>query len=347
MPRARNKENQGLPARWQHRHGAYYYQVPLGAETMWGGKKLYKLGSSLSEAFRKWADVVGATDKANTISQLLDRYALEVIPTKAPKTQTNDIRYVNILRRAMGPWNVNSVRPKTIYEYMDKRSAKVAGRREIALLSHAFTKAVQWGAIDKHPFKGEVRLEGEKPRTRYIEDWELEECLNLAPRRGGADATKFLQCYLRVKLLTGLRQGDMLGLRVSDLTDEGIRVETSKTGKRIIISWTPALKTAIDAAKAAREVDISPWLFCNRRGECYVHAVTGTASGFNSIWQRFMARVLEETKVTERFTEHDIRAKTGSDAASDQAAQSLLTHANVSMTKRTYRRRAEVVSPLY
>nr|VFJ75199.1 MAG: hypothetical protein BECKFM1743A_GA0114220_108172 [Candidatus Kentron sp. FM]VFJ75249.1 MAG: hypothetical protein BECKFM1743C_GA0114222_108312 [Candidatus Kentron sp. FM]VFK21616.1 MAG: hypothetical protein BECKFM1743B_GA0114221_108001 [Candidatus Kentron sp. FM] len=39
---------------------------------------------------------------------------------------------------------------------------------------------------------------------------------------------------------------------------------------------------------------------------------TGTADGWDSLWQRFMERVL--TRVTERFTEHDLRAKCASDA---------------------------------
>jgi hypothetical protein len=33
------------------------------------------------------------------------------------------------------------------------------------VFKHAFTKAVEWGLIRRHPFKGEVRLKGIKPRT--------------------------------------------------------------------------------------------------------------------------------------------------------------------------------------
>ena len=71
-----------------------------------------------------------------------------------------------------------------------------------------------------------------------------------------------------------------------------------------------------------------------------------TANGFDSIWQRFMAKVLAETKVTDRFTEHDLRAKCASDAESLEHAQQLLAHAEAATTKRIYRRRGEVVRPL-
>ncbi len=64
------------------------------------------------------------------------------------------------------------------------------------------------------------------------------------------------------------------------------------------------------------------------------------------MWARFMDRLLAETKVTERFTEHDLRAKAGSDAETLEQAQALLAHASPATTKRIYRRKAEVVAPL-
>jgi integrase len=102
-------------------------------------------------------------------------------------------------------------------------------------LSHALTKAVEWGYIDRHPFKGEVRLKGEKARTRYVEDWEVVECLSLKPLRKTGSVLA-AQAYIRLKPLTGMRRGDMLRLTMSDLQDDGIHVQPGKTenttGKR-------------------------------------------------------------------------------------------------------------------
>jgi len=64
------------------------------------------------------------------------------------------------------------------------------------------------------------------------------------------------------------------------------------------------------------------------------------------MWQRFMDRVLSETKVTERFTEHDLRAKAGSDEGSLEKARALLQHADSRTTLRIYRRRPEVMCHL-
>jgi integrase len=242
------------------------------------------------------------------------------------------------------------LKPQHVYQYVDRRKATpVAAHRAVDVLSHAYTKAVEWGYIDRHPFKGEVRLQGEKPRDRYVEDWELVECLALDSKRKKGSVL-MIQAYIRIKLLTGLRRGDLLRLKTADLKDDdGIHVTPRKTehstGKRQIIEWSPELREAIATAKAARPVDIAPWLFCTRKGECYVDEEKGTASGWDSMWQRFMERVLKETKVTERFTEHDLRAKCASDAESLEHARALLAHADSQLTQRVYRRRPERVKP--
>jgi integrase len=64
------------------------------------------------------------------------------------------------------------------------------------------------------------------------------------------------------------------------------------------------------------------------------------------MWQRFMTRLLKDTKITERFTEHDLRGKAGSDAETLERAQQLLGHADAKITKRVYRRKPEIVRPL-
>lgn len=107
-----------------------------------------------------------------------------------------------------------------------------------------------------------------------------------------------------------------------------------------------ALRDTVESAKHVRPVDISPYLLCTRKGQCYAASKSGETSGWKSIWQRFMARVLEETEVTERFTEHDLRAKAASDADTLEHAKQLLAHADSKITARVYRRKAEIVKPV-
>lgn len=348
-PRKRNKENTGLPCRWRYFHGAYYYRVPSGMEHQWDGKTVFRLGKTLPDAYRTWAERLETVGNVRTIADLLDRYALEVAPTKAPKTQIDNAAQVKRISAVFGHMPITAIRPQHFYQYLDKRTAKVSGRRELALLSHAFTKAVEWGLIDRHPTIGQLRMQGEKARTRYIEDWEITEVMALPPfrKRGSVRA---IQAYIRLKLLTGVSQGDLLRLRPAvDFTDDGIHVQrqktAKKTGQRTIYEWTPELREAVRIAQEARPVDIAPYLFCTKHGKCYAKT-NGTTDSWKTMWQRFMKRVLAETKVTERFTEHDLRAKAGSDAESLEHARQLLAHADARTTKRVYRRKPERVKPL-
>jgi integrase len=368
MPKPRRQEHQGLPARWRKQHGAYYYSVPPGLEADWDGKKLFRLGATLYEASRTWEvrmQRAGNRDdqRVKTIGDLLDRYALEVIPTKSAASQVNNRNQMRKVREVFGQMPLSPFKPQLIYQFVDARSkkkldpesgrvkgGKITAHREVELLSHAFTKAVEWGYIDRHPFKGEVRLKGEAPRTRYVEDWEIIEVLKLDSRRKKGSVL-MIQAYLRLKLLTGLSQGDLLRLQPDEhFKEDGIhnvRHKTAHISSKVTINqWSPDLKLAVEMALEARPKKDSKFLFCTRTGEGYIDEALGRSSAWKSMWQRFMVRVLKETKVTEPFTEHDLRAKVGSDAESLEHAQALLAHADPSTTKRVYRRKAEVVRPL-
>lgn len=351
MPRKRLPENQGLPARWRRYHGAYYYLVPPGLEAKWDDKKQFRLGTTLPEAHRTWALRLDIFADAKNIGQLLDRYALEIVPTKAPKTQRDNLAAIKRLKEVFGEMHIRDFKPIHAYRYRDKRGKKTptAANRELEVLSHAFTKSIEWGFREDHPMTGnKYRKLPTTPRTRYVEDWEIVEVLSLKSRRKKG-SIHMVRAYIKTKLLTGQRRGDLLRLKTNDLKEDGIYITPRKTakstGKKIIIEWTPALRAAIDEALAARPVHISPWVFCTKRGECYI-AADSTASSWDSLWQRFMERVLKETKVKIRFTEHDLRAKCASDAQSLEHAQALLTHADSATTKRIYRRRPERVKPL-
>lgn len=364
MPVPRKKENRGLPTRWRQHHGAYYYDVPPGLEVYWDGKKKFRLGKTLPEAYAVWAQRLGSLDKAKTVGQLLDRYALEVVPTKAATTQTQNAFAIKELRAKFGDAPIGGVRPRHVYAYVDTRRKTVANadgsksearaitaaHREIEVLSHAFTKAVEWGYLDRHPFKFEVRLQGEQARTRDVEDWEIEAALSITPKRARG-GVRMVQAYIRVKVCTGMARGDLLRLQPDvNFTNEGILIARhktkTKTGKRTLYTWTEELRAACSEAVAARSAQNSQFLFCNRRGEGYIKEKNGRAGGWDSLWRDFMDRVLAETELKERFTEHDMRAKVAGDAETLEHAQALLSHADSRTTRRVYRRKPEKVKPL-
>lgn len=360
MGRKRNSENAGLPARWRLYHGAYFFHVPPGQEKFFDGKKQFRLGTTLAEAFSVWSERVESKKECSTIGQLLRRYAIEEVPKKAPKTQKDSADHIVRLSAVFGDLPLQLIRPQHLYKYIDHRKEKkvnengriegglAVAQREVKTLSGAFTKAVEWGLIDRHPFKHEIRMTGLKPRDRYIEDWEIIECLALSSFRKTGSVLA-IQAYIRIKLMTGMARSDLLRLTLSDIKEDGVHIQRHKTrkssGKRTVYEMTPDLLRAIDQAKAARPV-LSGHLFCNAKGQPYINEETGESAGWDSMWQRFMTRILQETKVKTKFTEHDLRAKCASDAVSLDQARALLSHADSRTTQSVYRRKPERVQPL-
>lgn len=341
-PRKRNRENIGLPTRWTFQHGAYYYFVPPGQENHWGSKKLFRLGKTLSEAHACFAQRIGSFENIQTMAQLLDRYQFDIVTKKKAATQKSNLISIKRLRAVFADNSIKLIKAHHIIQYRDavtSSNGSTAANRDLEVLSHAFSKAIEWGHLENadHPMRG-LRLKNKKqPRTRYVTDDELAIALTVA--------SDFLLHYIHLKGLTGLRKGDLLSIRLADITDAGIEVTPRKTehstGRRKIIPMTPAISSAIDAITALHGRVTTLHLFCTRRGKPYIDD-DGTTSGFDSIWQRYMVKVM--ALGVERFTEHDLRAKVASDADADHA-QELMDHANPEITDKVYRRKAKVVQP--
>lgn len=344
-PRKRKSENKGLPERWRFRYNAYYYRVPPGMESQWDGKSEFRLGNTLAESYKVYAERLVIPDELETMRHLFNRYRLEVIPTKAESTQITDKKRLITLEMIFGDNLAQSITTKDCYRLLDsmttKRGARTANNH-ITLLSHVFTMAIRWGVISEHPIKGKLIKNKLTPKRHLPKRAEIDEALKVAP--------PLIKAYVRFKLLTGLRQADILTLKVNCIKDDGIHITPRKTqfssGKSVIIEWdsTGELKRSILEIKSLKRPVGSFWLFCNKRGEPYFKE--GNASGFQSIWQRWIKKALDETDLQIRFTERSIRTFVGSEFDTPEEASRLLAHADVKTTKAHYREKPEKVKPL-
>lgn len=104
----------------------------------------------------------------------------------------------------------------------------------------------------------------------------------------------------------------MLRIKLSDLSKEGLKIKAGTI-----------------------------YFFVTRTGQCFVND-EGITSGFDSVWQRRMRKIVEAGDV--RFNEHDIRAKTASDLALSHATD-LMMHRSKEFTDKVYRRKTKVVAP--
>lgn len=320
---AKRKTHKHLPRRVYWKHGAFWCVTPQ--------KKWIRLGATEAEMYSTLARLNHESVVIETgMKAVIARYRDEVVPTKSERTQKDNLRELERLERAYGHMEPGEIKPIHVYQYLDARgrTAAVRANREIALLSHVFSYAIRWGIVETNPCR-EVKKHSEKPRDRYVEDWEYRAVYEIAP--------PLVQAAMEIAVITGMRQADILALSIADMREEGIPIVQAKTRKKQLFEWTPALRAAVDKARNIERPIQSFYLFSTGTGR---HI---TSSGFQTAWQRLMNKAVAEGHIQERFTFHDLRAKAGSEAVD---GTKLLGHQSPATTRRVYQRKPEKVKPI-
>lgn len=321
-PRQSRKD---LPARVYQKHGAYYF-----VDT---ANKWHPLGKEYGPAMQKWAAMLQPVIGRQRLSAVMDAYIKEQLPLRKPLTQTDYLASIAMLRPVFGEMWPEDIEPKHIYGYMRMRNAPVRANRDVAVLSNVMNQAIRMGLINTNPCK-QVRRNEESPRVREVLDSEIVAFLPYCP--------DWLKAYIRLKLLTGLRQGDMLNIRLDQIRDDGLFVKTGKRDKRLLFTWSNDLRIAVETIKAQRHRVTSMYLINSQRDGTKL-----SSRGFKSAWSRAMTKAMEAKVLTETFAENDLRAKVASEAVElGQNATAMLGHSSDAVTKRHYERGTRKVEPL-
>ncbi len=304
------------------KHGAYYWVGRRDGKVVWR-----RLSSDLAEAIRQWEQIEGQPAvPARSVTAALDAYLAHRKPELRPATLKLYAACRRHLVDAFAEFHdVAQVRPAHVRQYLDARRSKVAANREVSLLSAALAYACERGWIEANACR-EVRHHREKPRRRCFSEAEI-----AALREA---ATERIRAMIDLSLLTALRQGDLLKLRLRDLTDEGVVVEQAKTGARVVYVWTEALREATGRAKRLRGRVAGPYLFQDDKGRQIKPKTLASA------WERLRTKA----GVTDAHW-HDLRATAltwAKEADGIDRAQALAGHASAKMTEVYVARRTAV-----
>ena len=203
MPRPRTRENAGLPRRWRRRYNAYYYQVPIDERSRWDGKAEFRLGTSLSEAMRVYAERIEVNvHTVRTVSELADRYEFEHVSQLKPTTRAGYGTSLRRLRIVFGTRHVTAVTPQLARSYFDhcrQKHSIASARHDIAVLRGLLTFALELGVIATHPLRG-MRFPTVPPATTDVADSEIDALLALPAK---TRTVTVAQLYMRMKLMTG------------------------------------------------------------------------------------------------------------------------------------------------
>lgn len=266
-----------------------------------------------------------------TFEQVATTYRAEVIPKKAPRTQRDNARELDRLIKAFGTMPMESIKPHHIRRYLDERgkSAPVRANRDRALFSHVFNFARSSGLTDAaNPCVG-VRGHRERGRDRYVEHAEFIAVWN--------QAHYTIQDAMELAYLTGQRPADVLKINRGDIQNGVLLITQNKTGKKLRINITGALKTLIERILAHGDDGL--------RGEYLLRDENGSRLSYDVLWDRF-DKARQAAGVNFQF--RDLRAKAATDSVDLAAAQKLLGHQSRAMTEHYTRNRAgDTVNPVH
>lgn len=153
------------------------------------------------------------------------------------------------------------------------------------------------------------------------------------------------QIAMDLALLIGQRQGDIIGMKWSQVKTEGlprdqwhIEIDQGKTGKKLAILISPAVEEVLDRAWMMDPRSARQYVLRTKWGKRY------TEDGFRAMWQRYCREW--ERNGNPRYHFHDLRAKSISDNGSLENAYLLAGHIDMAMTRGVYDRNRRVVQPL-
>jgi integrase len=186
--------------------------------------------------------------------------------------------------------------------------------RELSLLKHIFSKAIEWGKCKENPARKVKKLKGEVKRVRFLMPDEVQTLISNCP--------DYLKPIVTVAVHTGMRKGELLGLQWDRVNFEQgiITLQDTKNGERRDIPMNETTKNILKGME--RNGDN---VFCNEKGDTFVRL------------QRSFEVALNKSGI-EDFRFHDLRHTFASNLVMGgedlNTVRELLGHKDLTMTLR-------------
>lgn len=197
----------------------------------------------------------------HTLSDLVDRYVDEVLPTK-PKNASNSKQHLLWWKDKIGAYSLADVTPALVVQCRNdllatttRRGTKMANAtvvRYMASLSHAFSLAVKdWQWVDDSPLRKVSKPKEPRGRERFLSDSERAALLQACK----ASSSRYLYTVVVLALSTGMRRGEIMSLRWPQVDLPRGRIllyETKNDTSRAVPLTGLALTLMSDLAKVRR-----------------------------------------------------------------------------------------------
>lgn len=204
--------------------------------------------------------------KRRTLGDLVDRQ-LETVRTKRPHDYDRQRGLLGWWREQLGDYALAQVTPAVIAKHRDellKHRSPATANRHLAALSKAFTNAVrEWDWLQDNPLRRVAKETEPQGRVRFLTDPEREALL------AACQKSELPELYLIVMLAltTGMRRGELLGLRWPDVDLERrlIVLHKTKNNERRSVPIMPDVTASLREHAKVRRLD-SDLLFPGNKG---------------------------------------------------------------------------------
>jgi len=208
----------------------------------------------------------GRMAEVKTLADALERYAREVSPTK--RGQVFELRRLHaFVRHATFPAHVllHDLQPQHLAAWRDARLAVVQPAsvlRDLTLLAHVLEVARrEWRWIAANPMHDVRKPAAPAHRERVIAHWEVRRMLRAmkwsrhAPVRCVSQAVGW--CFV-LALQTGMRAGELCGLRWEDVRTDHVLLHAGKTksGKARAVPLTRTAQRSLAAMRGFNDVTV-------------------------------------------------------------------------------------------
>jgi integrase len=218
---------------------------------------------STEAAIREGRYFKTAEAKRHTLGDLVDRYIAEVLLDK-PKNAANSQQHLIWWKSKLGAYLLSDVSPALIVKYRNELLATITRRgtkmangtvvRYMASLSHAFSLAVKdWQWVDDSPLRKVSKPREPRGRERFLSDDERNALLQACK----ASSSRFLCTVVVLALSTGMRRGEIMGLRWNqiDIPQGRILLNETKNNTSRAVPLAGLALTLISALNKVRRID--------------------------------------------------------------------------------------------
>lgn len=297
------------------------------------------LGTDYAEALAKWDELHNHKPRiAGRIQEAIERWKERELHAYQDETRKGYSKQIDRITAVFGLMTWDEITLPILREYLDRRTAKVQGNRELSVFSIVWSKARLWGMTEKQwPAYGVKNWKNaEEARSFTVTDALFDAVYSVAGQ--------MLRDCMDIATATGMRLTDCRTVLMP--SGDTLRLKASKTGK--------------SADFALSLSNVLPDLVTRRRSYPASHLMLlSTPDGFavtagmlRSAWDTARADAIR--KPENRLIAADLRKmylrdmrKRASDLADDsESASKLLQHSSVGLTEKHYRGKVSQLKPV-